>query len=249
MPNLSRQPPKGVFIAGTDTNVGKTVVTAALGMALQQTGGTVGIMKPVETGSTPDVMPSVSDGHRFRELFVHYQNVDVFGLYCFPSPTAPLEAARLAQRPIDVQTILDTYQTLAVHHESMLVEGVGGILVPLTQTQDVCNLIELLGLPCLVVSRTSLGAINHARLTIMGLQRAGIPIIGILLNEVQTDTTPEEQEQTASTVKLIRELSEIPVWGPLPFQPQLHLQWKDGISTLSNHATIREIMRMVQESA
>ncbi len=249
MPDQPLQLPKGVFIAGTDTNVGKTVVTAALGMALQQTGGTVGIMKPVETGTAPD--EPTSDGHRFKELFAPFKNVDVRSLYCFPPPMAPLEAARTSQQLIDVEAILDAYRTFAVHHDYMLVEGVGGILVPLTQTQDVRDLIKLLGLPCLIVSRTGLGSINHTRLTLMGLRQAGIPIVGILLNH--TDTTREEQQ--ASTVRLIRELSDVSVLGPLPFQPHLRAntqirpyQWEEGIMKLANHSTIREVARMVRES-
>ena len=249
MPDQPLQRPKGVFIAGTDTNVGKTVVTAALGMALQQTGGTVGIMKPVETGTTPD--EPTSDGLRFKELFAPCKNVDVRSLYCFPPPMAPLEAARVSQQLIDVEAILDAYRTLAMHHDYTLVEGVGGILVPLTPTQDVRDLIKLLGLPCLIVSRTGLGSINHTRLTLMGLRQAGIPIAGILLNH--TDTTREEQQ--ASTVKLIRELSDVPVPGPLPFQPHLRAntqvrpdQWEEGIMKLANHSTIREVARMVRES-
>ena len=249
-------PPKGVFITGTDTNVGKTVVTAALGMALQQTGGTVGIMKPVETGAAPD--EPTSDGHRLKRLFAPYQNVGVRGLYGFPPPVAPLEAARIAQQIIDVDAIFDDYRTFASYRDYMIVEGVGGILVPLTETRDVCDLIRLLGLPCLIVSRTSLGAINHTRLTLMGLRQAGIPILGILLNH--TDMTPEEQQ--TSSVKLIRELSDVPVLGPLPFEPGLRAdtqaraynarvrpcRWEDGIANLATHAVIREAARMVQES-
>lgn len=232
----------GVFITGTDTNVGKTVVTAALGLALQPSGGKVGIMKPVETGTMPD--DTTSDGHRFRKLFAPYKNVDVRSLYSFPSPVAPLEAARTDQQLIDVEAILDDYRTFAAHHDYLLVEGVGGILVPLTQTRDVRDLIGLLGLPCLIVSRTGLGSINHTRLTLMGLQEAGVPILGILLNH--TENTGEEQQ--ASTVKLIRELSDVPVLGPLPLQPHLDSQWEDGIRALAHHSTIREVARMVQES-
>ena len=242
MPTRPLQPPKGVFIAGTDTNVGKTVVTAALGMALQQTGSTVGIMKPVETGTTPD--ETTSDGQRLKRFFASYGNVGVRGLYCFASPVAPLEAARARQQLIDVEVILDAYRTFAVHHDYVLVEGVGGILVPLTHARDVRDLIQLLGLPCLIVSRTRLGAINHARLTLMGLRQAGIRILGILLND--TDTNGEEQQ--ASTVKLLRELSDVPVLGPLPFQNDLDSRWEGSIMTLANHSTIREVARMVRES-
>lgn len=240
MPDQPLQP--GVFITGTDTHVGKTVVTAALGLALQRTGDRVGIMKPVETGATPD--DTNSDGHRFRELFAPYKNVDVRSLYSFPQPVAPLEAARTAQQTIDVEAILDAYRTFAVHHDYLLVEGAGGILVPLTETRDVLDLIELLGLPCLVVGRTGLGSINHTRLTLMGLRKAAIPILGVLLNH--TDTTPEEQQ--VSTVKLIRELGDVPAVGSLPFQPHMNSQWERGIRTLANHSTIRDVARMVRGS-
>lgn len=240
MPNQLQQP--GIFIAGTDTNVGKTVVTAALGLALQQTGAKVGVMKPVETGSAPG--KTNSDVHRLRNVFVSYKNVDVRNVYSLPQPVAPLEAARTAQQSIDVDAILNACRTFAVHHDYMLVEGAGGILVPLTETHDVCDLIRLLGLPCLIVSRTCLGSINHTRLTLRGLQEAGIPVFGILLNHM--DTTPEEQQ--VSTVKLIRELSDAPVLGPLPFQPHMDSQWEGSIRTLANHSTIREVARMMQES-
>ena len=248
----------GVFITGTDTHVGKTVATAALGMALQQTGEAIGIMKPVETGVAPN--EPASDGSCLKKLFSAYRNVEVRGLYVFPPPVAPLEAARTSQQLIDVEAILDACGTFAVDRDYLLIEGAGGLLVPLTQTQDVRDLIKLLGLPCLIVSRTGLGSVNHTRLTVMGLRQAGIPILGILLNH--TDTTREEQQ--SSTVKLIRELSDVPVLGPLPFEPCLRAnthslrsgqapvrpdQWEDGIIKLANHPAIREVARMVQESA
>ncbi len=239
MPTQLRQP--GIFIAGTDTNVGKTVVTAALGLALQQTGARVGIMKPIETGSAPDKMNS--DVHRLRTVFASCKTVDVQNVYRFPRPVAPLEAARTAQQRIDVDAILDACRTFAVHHDYVLVEGAGGILVPLTETHDVCDLIRLLGLPCLIIARTCLGSVNHTRLTLRGLRDAGIPVFGILLNHV--DTTPQEQQ--ASTVKLIRELSDAPVLGPLPFQPHMDSQWEDGINALANHSTISEVAKMMQE--
>ena len=240
-------PPKGVFITGTDTNVGKTVVVAALGVALQRTGGRVGIMKPVETGSDDATAPS--DGRRFRELFTPHENVDVVSLYRLPPPIAPLEATRIAQQPIDVETILDAYRTLAVDHDYVLVEGAGGLLVPLTQTCDVRDLIKRLDLPCLIVSRTGLGSINHARLTLMGLREADIPVLGILLNHRGTAITREEQQQTESTIKLIREFSDVPVLGPLPFSPHLEAQWENGILTLADHTTIRAVTSMMRGSA
>lgn len=235
--------PKGIFITGTDTNVGKTVVTAALGLALQRTGVNVGVMKPVETGCTPDSRTSTSDGRRLHRLFVPQDPIELVGPYCFPSPTAPLHAARLARQTIDCHAVLDAYRALTGRHEFMLVEGVGGILVPLTETHDVRALLIRLNLPCLIVSRTSLGSINHARLTLMALRERRIPIVGVVLNHTGAASSPEERRQAESTVQLIRELGGVPVPDPLPFYADLAEQWDDHVKTLATHATIQELCR------
>lgn len=241
--------PKGLFITGTDTNVGKTVVTAALGLALQRTGVNVGVMKPIETGCTPDSRKSASDGHRLHRLLVPEDPVELVGPYRFPSPTAPLHAARLARRTIDCHAILNAYHALAGRHEFMLVEGVGGILVPLTETRDVRALLVLLNLPCLIVSRTSLGSINHTRLTLLALREHCIPIAGVVLNHTGAASTPEERRQAESTVQLIRELSGVPVPDPLPFDSERAEQWDDHVKTLAKHSTIHALCRMLTDEA
>lgn len=238
----------GLFLAGTDTNVGKTVATAALGIALRRTGVNVGVMKPVETGAPQNGMVSVSDAHRLRALLTPHANMALLNPYRFPAPVAPAEAARLSHTRIELTAILEAYQTLAIHHESMLVEGVGGVLVPLTHTEDVCRLIKLLELPCLVVSRTSLGAINHTRLTLMGLRQADIPIAGVLLNHTSADASRDAQLQTESTVAWIRRLSGVPVFGPLPFQADMDRHWEASVNVLAGDVTMRDVATMLRES-
>ena len=248
---LPHQPPrtaKGLFLAGTDTNVGKTVATAALAVALQRTGTDVGVMKPVETGSTRDAMTSISDAQRLRNLCTPQDNMELLNPYRFSSPVAPIEAAHLAQTCIELSVILDAYRVLAGRHDCMLVEGVGGVLVPLTRTEDVGSLIKLLELPCLIVSRTSLGALNHTRLTLMGLRQSGIPIAGVLLNHTSADDSRDAQIQRESTVTLIRTFSDVPVFGPLPFRPDMAFHWEDGISALADDTVMREVAKMVRES-
>lgn len=239
--------PKGIFITGTDTNVGKTVVTAALGLALRRTGVDVGVMKPVETGCTPDSRQSTSDRGRLHRLFVPEDPIELVGPYCFPSPTAPLHAARLARQTIDCHAILNAYRALAGRHEFMLVEGVGGILVPLTETHDVRALLMLLNLPCLIVSRTSLGSINHTRLTLLALRERRIPIAGVVLNHTGAASTPEESRQIESTVQLIRELSGVPVPDPIPFYSELAEQWDGHVKTLAKHSTIQGLCRTLTD--
>ena len=248
MPGRLPRTARGLFLAGTDTHVGKTVATAALAVALQRTGADVGVMKPIETGAARDSMTSVSDARRLRDMCAPQENMELLNPYCFPAPVAPIEAAHLSHARIELPVIRDAYRTLAGRHEYMLVEGVGGVLVPLTRTEDVCSLMTLLELPCLVVSRTSLGAINHTRLTLMGLRRSGIPIAGILLNHTSENTGRDARMQTESTVTLIRTLNDVPVFGPLPFQADMTVHWERGINALADDAAMRAVAKMVRES-
>ncbi len=239
----------GLFLVGTDTNVGKTVATAALGIALRRTGASVGVMKPVETGAAQDGLTAVSDARRLQALLTPHADMALLNPYSFHAPVAPAEAARLSHTRIELAAILEAYRTLAGHYEYMLVEGVGGVLVPLTDTEDVCSLVKRLELPCLIVSRTSLGAINHTRLTLMVLRQAGIPVAGVLLNHTSEDASRDAQLQTGSTVAWIRRLSGVPVFGPLPFQSDMNRHWEESINTLAGDATMRAVAKMVRESA
>ncbi len=236
---------KGLFLTGTDTNVGKTVVTAALAVALHRAGANVGVMKPVETGSTRDGV--ASDANRLRALCAPHDNMALINPYHFPSPVAPADAAHHARTRIALPAMLEAYHTLASRHDYMLVEGAGGILTPLTHTEDIRSLIALLELPCLIVSRTALGAINHTRLTLMGLRQSGIPVAGVLLNHTSADTGHDARIQTRSTIALIRTLGEVPVFGPLPFQADMAVRWDDGINTLAQDSTIQAVVKMVRE--
>ncbi len=268
--NPSPRAPKGLFVAGTDTRVGKTVVTAALAVALRRAGADVGVMKPVETGvvrdGDGDAVTPASDARRLRDLCAPGEDMALLNPYCFPSPVAPIDAARRAHGRIEMPVILDAYRTLAARHEYMIVEGAGGVLVPLTPTEDVRDLIKLTALPCLVVGRAGLGAVNHTRLTLMGLRQAGIPIAGVLLNHTAAagtnvdatadtttaaDTTAADRDarlQTESTVELIRAFAGAPVFGPLPFQPAMAAHWEDGVNELAGHAAMREVAAMARRA-
>ncbi len=246
-PRPSRATP-GVFLTGTDTNVGKTVATAALAVALRRTGANVGVMKPVETGAARDGTSSVSDARRLRECCAPNESMELLNPYRFPLPVAPADAAHRAGAQIELPTILKAYRALAGRHDYMLVEGVGGVLVPLTHTEDVRSLIKLLELPCLIVSRTGLGAVNHTRLTLMCLREADIPVAGVLLIHTSADAGRDARLQAESTVSLIRTLSGVPVFGPLPFQADMALHWEKGVNALADDAVMRDVAKRVRNS-
>ncbi|MBH0181203.1 MAG: dethiobiotin synthase, partial [Nitrospira sp.] len=155
----------GIFITGTDTGVGKTLVAAAVALALKKQGFEVGVMKPIETGVSPS-KTGQSDAARLRSII---DSEDQFGAVCpypFTLPVAPLAAAQAERQAINPEVIKKIYRLLSDRYDYMVVEGVGGVLVPITPDSDVMDLMAQLKLPAVIVGRSGLGGINHALLTI-----------------------------------------------------------------------------------
>ena len=134
--------PSGIFITGTDTNVGKTVVTTALSLAVQKQGIKVGLMKPVETGKYPSLQNS--DSNKLRLSLPPTPFPPLSNSYQFPDPLAPLAASKRAQQPIDLSRIKTHYDEIFRKCDFVLVEGAGGLLVPLTDQFNIRDLILFL---------------------------------------------------------------------------------------------------------
>jgi dethiobiotin synthetase len=240
---------RGVFITGTDTGVGKTLVAAALALCLKRRGLSVGVMKPVETGYG-DGGSSGSDAARLYAAAGMTDPVEAMSPYRFPDPLAPLDAARRAGTAIRVQTVLAAFRVLASRHAVMLVEGAGGVLVPISSKLDMRDLIEGIGLPVVLVGRTAIGGVNHVLLTVEALARRRIAIAGIVLN--RTKAAPAgtvDGMQEASTVALLRERSGAPVIGPLPHEPLLGQSWEQGLAAMAGSAAISELADAVTGTA
>ncbi|HEX5598140.1 MAG TPA: dethiobiotin synthase [Micromonosporaceae bacterium] len=164
-----------MLITGTDTGVGKTIVTAAIAAAAQAAGLRVAVVKPGQTG-TSDGAPS---------------DVDVIArlaapatartLASYPDPLAPLAAARLAELdPLELYPVVDAVRAEAGRHDLVLVEGAGGLLVPMGvrpsgEPWTVADLAVSLGAPAVVVTRAGLGTLNHTALTLEALERRAVP--------------------------------------------------------------------------
>jgi dethiobiotin synthetase len=206
---------KGYFITGTDTNVGKTIVTACLLTINHQRGIETGVMKPIETGVDQACSSEANSDAKF--LLTVSGNQDSLEQVC-PirlKPTAsPLQAARITDQALDINLILESFGRLQAKYNHILVEGIGGLLVPLTANYSVSNLIKDMSLPLIIVSRFSLGTINHTLLTVRAAQEAGIKIAGIILNHSENRPLDEIGLGQAS---LIQELSNVPILGECPF--------------------------------
>ena len=172
----------GLFVTGTDTGVGKTVVSTALARGLREAGVDVGVMKPTETG-VPKEGPEDA-----RALVIAAGVDDPLSLVCplqFLLPAAPEASARFEGRAVSLDPIVDARHTLSARHDFMLVEGAGGLLVPFDAETSMADLAGRLGLPVLLVARASLGTINHTLLSLEACDRRGLDVVGVVVSHAE----------------------------------------------------------------
>ena len=206
----------GLFIAGTDTGVGKTFIAGGLASLFHKRGVRVGVMKPVESGcerSANGLCPH--DGLFLKEMSAAIDDVEKIVPYRLEHPLSPSVAAELEGVVIDLEVIQDAYKQLAGQYDLMLVEGFGGLLAPLYKHSTSVDIIRLLDLPLIVVARNGLGTINHTLLTVEHARHNGLTVRGIILNACSPD--PDLSVETNHQV--IRELSGFPLLGEIPFYP------------------------------
>ena len=180
----------GVFVTGTDTNVGKTFVACALARRARARGHKVFAFKPIETGCTATPNGYLgADQELLAASAGNWQTGPLRGLYRFPLPAAPLVAAQQAGAAIDLELVERTMQDGAAQNGASwtLVEGAGGWRVPITPDADMATLARRLRLPVLVVARAGLGTINHSLLTLEAIERDGLSVAGLVLSRHETD--------------------------------------------------------------
>jgi dethiobiotin synthetase len=170
---------RGFFVTGTDTGVGKTLVACALVRALRARGLDVGVMKPVETG--------VGEGGPLDALALRRAAgvADPIEQICpqrFALAAAPTVAARAERRAVDLQALLAGFEGLASRHAMLVVEGAGGLLVPVGKRASFADLAREMALPLLVVARAALGTINHTLLTLEAAAARGLALAGVVIS-------------------------------------------------------------------
>jgi len=238
----------GIFITGTDTGVGKTLVAAALVLHLKKRGLSIGVMKPIETGCSAG-KESRSDAARLRSIIESEEPFGAICVYSFELPVAPLTAAQLSNQPINLDTIRKIYRLLSSRYECIVVEGVGGVHVPITQHNNVMDLVKQLRLPVVVVGRSGLGGINHALLTIEALRRQKIRIIALVLNRTEPVRSVIARVQERSTMAILRKRAGVPVLGPLPYESGMPGRFRPAVARLSRSTPIKKLAMLLQKSA
>lgn len=173
---------RGIFITGTDTGVGKTVVSAVLARLLRMRGLNVGVMKPVTSGCREEAGRLVSDDALLLCQAAGVECSADAAPYLLREPVAPAEAARQDGVVVDFARIRASFDRLAVAHDFVIVEGAGGLMVPLAGGLLVADLARQLDLPLLVVARPDLGTINHTVLTCFAAQQMELKVAGVVIN-------------------------------------------------------------------
>ncbi len=204
------------FVAGTDTDVGKTLVSAALVHAGVQLGFTSAGLKPLAAGCREVAGQLVSDD---AELLQAASNVAlaqaVVNPYAFAPPLAPHIAAQQAGRSIELETIVAAVRQAQSQVDFLVVEGVGGFRVPLNATQDTADLAQMLGLPLVLVVGMRLGCLNHALLTAEAIAARGLVLAGWVANCIDPHMAAPQENLIALGDRLAA-----PCLGVVPYQTQ-----------------------------
>ena len=205
---------KGIFVTATDTSVGKTTVAAGLVGFLRSLGLDVGVMKPVATGAIECESGRLIS--QDAEMLVKFSGSkdpwDLVNPYCLATPVTPALAARIEKVNIDFQRLKGVSQQLLERHEFIVVEGAGGAMSPVYEGLVMADLVREIGLPSVIVSRSSLGTINHTLMTYECLRARQVPVLGFFLNRF-----PKKPNLAESTnAEIIADVGGLSHLGSIP---------------------------------
>jgi dethiobiotin synthetase len=202
---------KSLFVTGTDTDVGKTYITAGLAITLRKMGVDVGVMKPFAAG--------VKQKNGFQsedvEILSNAAQINdpemLLNPQFFPISASPYTAWKKLKIKPKIPLILSSFKKLSQNHKMLLVEGMGGTMTPILKDYFVANLIKDMKIPTVIVTRSKVGTVNHTLMTVMLCQKYKIPIKGIIINNFD-DGYPINQLK-----KDLESLTGIKVLGSIPF--------------------------------
>jgi len=210
---------KGVFVTGTDTGVGKTWIAAGITAVWRRWGLPATYFKPIQSGCPEEggrLVPT--DARLAQELAGLPEPLELLTPIILRLPLAPAVAAAQEGVAVDLHRVARALEELASRYDFFVVEGAGGLYVPLIDTHFlVLDLVRWLRLPLLVVARAALGTINHTALTVMAARQAGLPVAGVILNRFPA--RPGLAEQTNPGV--IAAITEMPVLGKVEEIPEI----------------------------
>ena len=203
---------KSIFITGTDTDVGKTYITAGLAVTLRKMGIDVGIMKPFAAGTKQKKGFKSEDVEILATAAQVNDPERLVNPQFFPIPASPYTAWKNLKIKPKINLILSSFQKLSKLHSTILVEGMGGIMTPILQNYFVTDLIKEMKIPTILVTRTKIGTVNHTIMTVKMCEKYKIPIKGIIINNFDSNGY-----KTKELTRDLKSLTHIPILGSIPF--------------------------------
>jgi dethiobiotin synthetase len=199
---LKPLPIPGLFITGTDTGVGKTLIAGAIARWFAQRNKTVAVLKPVATGCPHRREGLVSEDAEFLATCANTSHpLDLVCPICYAEPLAPAIAAERAGETLDWSAIDRSIRLMSAGADVMIVEGVGGLLVPMDGKTTVLDMLVQLQIPAIIVARPSLGTINHTLLTLASLRAAGVKVPGVVINRYPMDVVGAAEETNPRAIE------------------------------------------------
>jgi len=234
---------KAIFITGTDTGVGKTVTSALICLAMQKRGIDCVVMKPVETGAIRKGKGWVwPDTEFLRKVTKPREENGLLSPFRFKNPLAPSLAARMEGKKIDMEGIKRAFNNLMDKHQVVIVEGAGGLFVPLWNNFLTADLVKELDIPIIIVSRLSLGTINHTLLTIEAARNSGIEVSGIIFNQTKAGKSGIIEK---TNPKIISSISGVSVLGVVPYLSSVSVEKNQtgGLEKAIRHIKIGSLLK------
>lgn len=213
----SRDLAPAFLVTGTDMGVGKTFIAAGLARMLRDRGLKVGVMKPIEVGwdhSDGDWPP---DAENLREAADSDDALEDIVPYAFTDQLAPQLSADRLRTPIEPERIQASLLKMRRKYDVVVVEGVGGLAVPLDDGFDLASLAVECELPLLIVARAHVGTLNHTFLTVHYARSRGLEVLGIVANRLDTSV---EDPSTGTNAMMMERMCKVPVLGTVPFRPE-----------------------------
>jgi len=202
---------KSLFITGTDTDVGKTYITAGLGVVLRKMGIDVGVMKPFAAGTAQKKGYKSEDIEIISRAAMACDPEDLVNPQFFPIPASPYTAWKKLKTKPKVSTILSSFKKLTKLHDMMLVEGMGGTMTPILKDYYITNLIKDMKIPTVIVTRSKVGTVNHTIMTVKMCEKYKIPIKGIIINNF------DKGYPIKDLTRDLENLTCVPILGSIPF--------------------------------
>ena len=224
---------KSLFVTGTDTDVGKTCVVAGIVKSLRDMDVDVAVMKPFASGYKENIDSVSNDVEILMKYSGSSDPVNLVNPYYFEIPSSPYDASKTLNIEIDITKVIDAFEKLASSHEIVIVEGIGGIMTPISKNYFVSDLISELSMRTIIVTSSKIGTVNHSILTIEHAKNKNLDLMGFVINQ----TVPGGYELSNLKQQLI-DLTGMNVYATIPhltpFDLDLYVKNFSNLVKISN---------------